>query len=80
MNPEEFFLKGISDNRLEVLVHVRQYDDISELLSEIDRLKSKIQKLEQDIYSWTSLGVQYQETMDELHRCQRLLRKHGISF
>ena len=80
MTANEFFQKAISDNRIELLVHVRRYEDIEELLVEIDSLRSKVKKLEHDIYSWTHLGVQYQEAMDELHRCQRLLRKHGINF
>lgn len=32
LTPEEFFAQGISGNRLEVLVHVRRYEDIEELL------------------------------------------------
>lgn len=80
MTPDEFFLKGISDNRLEVLVHVRRYEDIEDLISEIDALKAKNKKLERDIFSWSHLGIQYQEAMDELHRLQRLLRKNGILF
>lgn len=80
LTPEEFFVRGISGNRLEVLVHVRRYDDIEELLAENNDLRDQIKKLQRDIYSWTSMGAKYMQALDELRDLQRICKKNGIHF
>lgn len=80
LTPEEFFLQAISGNRLEVLVHVWQYEDIEELLAENNDLRDQIKKLQRDIYQWTSMGAKYMQALDDLRDLQRICKKNGIHF
>lgn len=80
LTPEQFFIQGISDNRLEVLVHVRRYEDIEELLAENADLRAQIEKLRRDIYQWTTMGAKYMLALDDLRDLQRICKKNGIHF
>lgn len=80
LTPEEFFAQCISGNRLEVLVHVRRYEDIEELLAENAELRAQVEKLRRDIYQWTAMGGKYMQALDDLRELQRICKKNGIRF
>ena len=73
-------LRGLDDGRLEVVVTYRRFEDYEAYERELDVLRDQVKSLERDIYSWTMMGNQYLESLDELRRLQKILRKHKIPF
>lgn len=69
-----------SDDRPEVVVTYRRFEDYERYEVEIEELKRKLKRAEQDIYTWSTVGNQYTAALDEIRRLEKILRKHGISY
>ena len=69
-----------SDGRAEIVVTYRRFEDYERYEVEIEELKRKLKRAEQDIYTWSTVGNQYTAALDEIRRLEKILRKHGISY
>lgn len=77
---ERFWNAAISGDKLEVLVHVRNADDVQTLIRENDTLRDQIKRLQRDVLSWTNMGTKYLEALDELRELQKVCKHLGIDF
>lgn len=80
MDAESFFRAGIGKQPLEVVVHVRRFEDIEQLVKRINEQDRQISKLQQDIYTWSLMGLKYQEANDEIRYLRSILKRHAIDF
>lgn len=76
----ERLLRPLDDGRAELVVTVRHIEDYEAYERELDALRSENRRLQQDIYTWTMTGNQYLQSLDEIRRLQKILRKHGIAY
>lgn len=76
----ESLLRPLEGDRVELVVTYRRHDDYEAYERELEELRNQVKRLQQDLYSWTVMGNKYLQTLDELHRLEKILRKHNISF
>lgn len=76
----ESLLRPLDDGRLELVVTYRRFEDYDSYERLIEELQDQVKRLQQDLYSWTVMGNKYLQTLDELHRLEKILRKHNISY
>lgn len=69
-----------SDGRLEIVVIYRREDDYIAYEQELNALREKVKRQEQDIYTWSLMGNKYMAALDELRRLETILRKHKIPY
>lgn len=69
-----------SDGRLEIVVIYRREDDYIAYEQELNALREKVKRQEQDIYTWSLMGNKYMAALDELRRLEAILRKHKIPY
>lgn len=63
-----------------IVIHMRNASDIQALINENNALRDQIRKLQQDIYTWSTLHVRYQEALDDLRELRKICRQYGIPF
>lgn len=80
MNVDDFFQRPIPDDAHHLVIHVRRYEDIEELIAENDTLRQKNTQLEQDIYIWTHTAIELQQAYDDIRYLKKLLVRNGIKF
>lgn len=80
MGIPDFWLCAIPPDHLNIVVHVRNADDVQALVDENQSLKTQVKKLEQDIYTWSTYSARYMEALDDLRALRRICKKHGIDF
>lgn len=73
-------LRPLDDGRMELVVTYRRFEDYDLYEQEIAKLRDQVKRLERDIITWTTMGNQYLQTLDELRRLEKILRKHNIPF
>ena len=78
--PEKVFEEGISEKRIELLVHVRRAEDIDLLVKENNKLQDKIKQQDRDIRQWAMMHSQYMHALDEIRTFKRYCKKHHIDF
>lgn len=76
----ERLLRPLDDGRSEIVVTYRRHEDYEAYERELQTLRDENKRLHQDIYTWTMMGNQYLQTLDELRRLQKILRKHNIPY
>lgn len=75
-----FWQGAIASDRLEILVHLRNADDIQALIAENNALRDQIKKLQRDVLTWTNTGTKYLEALDELRELKKVCDQSGIDF
>ncbi len=76
----KFWYSVVPANAQHIVIHMRNAADIDSLIDENNALRDHIKKLQQDIYSWSTLHVKYQEALDDLRELRKILKAYDIPF
>lgn len=76
----ERLLRPLVDGRIEVVVTYRRFEDYEAYEEELATLRAERDRLKQDMYAMALNCNQYLQTLDEVNRLKRILRKNKISF
>lgn len=75
-----FWSSKVPSDATHIVLHMRNADDIESLISENNKLRDEIKKMQRDLHASSVAHVRYLDCLDELKELRYFLKENGIPY